>query len=104
MGFKAGYSLVRMSQPPPQEVQELFPNNPASSSSGSGGQPQVTKLSDERFALQKGVQTTFIDLQGTLKLYTVNWGEVPLGMAHDAPYLLGVLQSGSVEVRTEDPR
>ena len=94
VGFKSGYSLIKMSQS--QEVQELFPNN---SSSG----PQVTKLSDERFALQKGGQTTFIDLQGNMKLYTVNWGEVPAGIAHDAPYLIG-LQSGSVEVRTEDPR
>ena len=95
VGFKGEYSLIKMSQS--QEIQELFPNNASSS------RPQVTKLSDERFALQKGAQTTFIDLQGNLKLYTVNWGEVPAGLAHDPPYLLGV-QSGSVEVRTEDPR
>ncbi len=64
----------------------------------------MTLMSDgERFALGKDEQTTFIDLEGNMKLYAVQWSETPIALANDPPYLLAVLNK-SVEVRTDEPR
>ena len=80
----------------PQEMCELFPT-------GKNQDPSITLLSDERFALGKDEQTTFIDLEGNMNLVAVQWSEVPQAIAQDSPYMLAVL-SKTVEIRTDDPR
>ena len=60
-------------------------------------------MSDERFALGKDVQTTFVDLQGTLALDSITWSDKPVSVAHDPPYLVASLNN-SVEIRTESPK
>ena len=63
----------------------------------------MTLLQDDRFALDKDDQTTFITPAGKLNPKAVQWSEVPQAMVHDQPYLISVL-SRSVEVRTDEPR
>lgn len=75
---------------------ELFPT-------GKNQDPSITLLSDERFALGKDEQTTFIDLEGNMNLVAVQWSEVPQAIAQDSPYLLAVLGK-TVEIRTDEPR
>ena len=75
---------------------ELFPT-------GKNQDPSITLLSDERFALGKDEQTTFIDLEGNMNLVAVQWSEVPQAIAQDSPYMLAVL-SKTVEIRTDEPR
>ena len=75
---------------------ELFPT-------GKNQDPSITLLSDERFALGKDEQTTFIDLEGNMNLVAVQWNEVPQAIAQDSPYLLAVL-SKTVEIRADEPR
>ena len=60
-------------------------------------------MSDERFALGKDVQTTFVDLQGSLALDSITWSDKPVSVAHDPPYLVASLNN-SVEIRTESPK
>ena len=60
-------------------------------------------MSDERFALGKDVQTTFVDLEGTLALDSLTWSSKPVSVAHDPPYLVASL-SNSVEIKTESPK
>ena len=75
---------------------ELFPI-------GKNEESSVTLMSDERFALGKDVQTTFVDLQGSLALDSITWSDKPVSVAHDPPYLVASL-SNSVEIRTESPK
>ena len=75
---------------------ELFPI-------GKNEESSVTLMSDERFALGKDVQTTFVDLQGSLALDSITWSDKPVSVAHDPPYLVASLNN-SVEIRTESPK
>ncbi len=76
---------------------ELFPT-------GRNQDPSVMLMADcERFALGQDEKTTFIDLDGKMSESAVKWGETPLSVANDPPYLLAVL-SKCVEVRTDEPR
>ncbi len=95
VGFRGEYSLIKLGQQ--QDLYELFPT-------GKNQTPNVILLADkERFALGKDEQTTFIDLEGNLKLYVVTWSEPPLAVVQDLPYLLAVTPK-AVEVKTEEPR
>lgn len=93
VGFRGEYSLLRLAG---QEFDELFPT-------GRSQEPRVSLMQDERFALGKDDQTTFINCEGKMNLKAVQWSETPEDMVHDQPYLIGVL-SKSLEVRTEEPR
>jgi len=93
VGFRGEYSLLKLGG---QEMCELFPT-------GKNQEARVTLLQDDRFALGKDEQTTFISTDGNMNLQAVQWSEVPLDMIHDQPYLISVL-SKNIEVRTDEPR
>lgn len=95
LGARGEYSLVRLDDTE-QKSKELFPT-------GKNQEPRVTLMSDNRFALDKDEQTTFISSDGVLNPKAVQWSEVPVNMVHDSPYLVSVL-SKSVEIRCTEPR
>jgi len=102
VGLRGEYCLVRVGggssgDAGQEQLCELFPT-------GRNQEACVTLLDEERFALQKDEQTTFIDLDGNMKLYAVAWSEPPTQLTYDVPYLVATLPSGVVEVRTEEPR
>ena len=75
---------------------QLFPT-------GKNQDCSVTLTVDNRFALGKDDQTTFVDLTGKPALETVTWSSIPTSIAHDPPYLISTLND-TVEVRTENPK
>ena len=95
VGFRGEYALIKTSSSS-SDKNELFPT-------GKNSTASVSLMRDERFALAKDEQTTFIDLDGQMKLYAVSWSEPPLTLVHDPPYLVGVLDD-AVEVRVDKPR
>ena len=94
LGTKSEYSLLHVGVK--DTPSDLFPT-------GRNQEPRVTLLQDQRFALDKDDQTTFITSSGQLNPKAVQWSEVPLDMVHDQPYLISVL-SKTVEIRTDEPR
>ena len=64
-----------------QSISDLFPT-------GRNQEPRVTLLQDNRFALDKDDQTTFITAAGQLNPKAVQWSEVAQDMVHDQPYLI----------------
>jgi len=96
LGTRGEYSLYSVGRGDQETVQDLFPT-------GRNQEPKVTLLQDNRFALDKDDQTTFISPTGKLNPKAVQWSEVPQAMVHDQPYLVSVL-SKSVEIRTDEPR
>ena len=96
LGTRTEYSLYQVGRGSQETLTDLFPT-------GRNQEPRVTLLQDDRFALDKDDQTTFITAAGKLNPKAVQWSEVPQAMVHDQPYLISVL-SRSVEVRTDEPR
>ena len=96
LGTRAEYSLYQLGMEAGQQLQDLFPT-------GRSQEPRVTAMQDNRFALDKDDQTTFISSSGLLNPKAVQWSEPPLVTVHDQPYLVSVL-SKSVEIRTDEPR
>ena len=78
------------------ELCELFPT-------GKNQDCSVTLTADNRFALGKDDQTTFVDLSGTTALESLTWSGTPKSIANDPPYLISTL-SDFVEIRTETPK
>ena len=94
LGYKGEYNLVKLSDK--NEACELF-------QTGKSQEARVTLLNEQRFALAKDEQTTFIDLEGNMKRYAVNWTEIPSDMGVRP----SVLNLDDIQVpgdQTEEPR
>ena len=72
IGYRSEYGLVKLDSLDKFEVVELFPTSKSQENSS------VTLMSDERFALGKDDQTTFVDLGGKLALDSITWSEPPI--------------------------
>jgi len=93
IGLRGEYSLLQLTD---LKTTSLFPT-------GRNQDPHIILMKDDRFALNKDDQTTFISAEGKLNLQAVQWSEPPQEIVHDPPFLIGVL-SKSLEIRTEDPK
>ena len=107
VGFKTEYSIVKLdvggvigdskSTAPSAVTTELFPT-------GKTGEPNVTLLSNNQFALSNDSNTIFVNCDsGEMTPSALNWTESPIALAEDAPYLLSV-QANGVEIKTNEPR
>ncbi|XP_046383475.1 vam6/Vps39-like protein [Ischnura elegans] len=92
VGFKGEYCLLELTG----EQKELFPT-------GKNLEPSITRLADNSLALGKDSQTILMDTKGTpAQKFPIKWSDVPTHIAHDDPYLLGIVND-TVEVRSVDP-
>ncbi|XP_071441568.1 vam6/Vps39-like protein [Hetaerina americana] len=92
IGFKGEYCLLQITG----EQKDLFPT-------GKNLKPSITRLSDDSLALGKDSQTILMDTKGTpAQKFPIKWSDVPAHIAHDDPYLLGIVND-TVEVRSVDP-
>ena len=99
VAFRTEYSMVKLdsSAPGGSKTTELFPT-------GRVGEPNVTLLSNNHFALSNDSNTIFVNCDsGEMTTSALNWSEAPLAMAEDNPYLLSVQQK-AVEIKTNEPR
>jgi hypothetical protein len=99
VGYRSEYGMVKVNcggTPHAFELCELFPT-------GKNQEAKITLMSDERFALGKDEQTTFIGRDGQPALEALTWTETPQNMAYDPPFFVATLAS-SVEIRTETPK
>ncbi|XP_023931071.1 vam6/Vps39-like protein [Lingula anatina] len=94
VGFKRDYFLIKVES---GDLKELFPT-------GARMEPLVTKLSEDRLALQRDDMSVFINSEGNPVLkYGLNWSDIPAIMEHHPPYILAVLPK-YIEIRTISPR
>ncbi|KAF2900283.1 hypothetical protein ILUMI_05905 [Ignelater luminosus] len=94
VGFRGEYSLFELNG----QQQDLFPT-----SSSRSSDPCIMKVSDTTFALGREMQTVLVNVKGDAeKAKALRWSDIPIAMAWDEPYTLGVLPE-SVEVQTLDP-
>lgn len=94
VGFKRDYFTVKVKT---GETKELFPT-------GSMQQePIVTLYEGSGFIVGRDNMSIFIDPDGnpTMK-HPVKWSDIPLEVAYDPPYLIGILPK-AIEIRTVEP-
>ncbi len=97
VGFRSDYRLLKLnSQSKPVEILDLFPT-------GKSQDASVIRMADDRFALGRDDQTTFVDRDGEPSLEALNWSELPQAVTHDPPYIIAAL-GNSVEIRCENPK
>ncbi len=97
VGLRSEYRLLKLGAPHREvSMQELFPT-------GKSQDPSVIRMADDRFALVKDDQTTFVNRDGELALEALTWSELPLAVTHDPPYLIAALPN-SVEIKCEAPK
>jgi hypothetical protein len=99
VGFRTEYSLVKLDSAASggAVTTELFPT-------GRVGEPNVTLLSNNHFALSNDSNTIFVNCDsGEMTTSALNWTETTLALAQDNPYLLSV-QANGVEIKTNEPR
>ncbi|XP_076345716.1 vam6/Vps39-like protein [Tachypleus tridentatus] len=93
LGFKSEYTLLKISG----DQHEIFPT-------GRNQEPLIALLQDNKLALGRDDQTLFLDSEAKPILkFPLPWSEVPVCLAHDPPYLIGVLPS-IIEIRTIETR
>ncbi|CAH0560450.1 unnamed protein product [Brassicogethes aeneus] len=97
VGFRGEYALIEFKDSK-IEYTDLFPT-----SSTRSNDPCIVKVSENTFALCRESQTVLVNVNGqTDRNKALRWSDVPLTMAWDEPYALGVF-SDSLEVQTLEP-
>ncbi|KAJ8942577.1 hypothetical protein NQ318_010385 [Aromia moschata] len=95
VGFRGEYALFKLNG----EQKDLFPT----SSSTRSSDPCIVRVSDMTFALCRESQTVLVNVKGeTERNKALRWSDVPVTLAWDEPYALGVL-TDSIEVLTLEP-
>ncbi|XP_044728700.1 vam6/Vps39-like protein [Chrysoperla carnea] len=94
VGFRGEYTLFELSG----KQSELFPT-----SSNRSSEPCITRISDNIIALGRESQTVLVNNQGSAETNKVlKWSSIPLAMAWDDPYALGLLGE-TVDIHTVEP-
>lgn len=95
LGLRSEYSLIKVTGDP-KELFTIGDKHP---------EPLVVLLSGNRFALGRNENTYFLDAAGSPILkYPIAWSEIPISLTDDPPYLVSVLPSSFIEVRTIEPK
>ncbi|VEN61538.1 unnamed protein product, partial [Callosobruchus maculatus] len=82
----------------PGKYTDLFPTSSTRSS-----EPCITKVSQTTFALCRESQSVIVNVKGeTERNKALRWSEIPINIAWDEPYALGIITDG-IEVLTLEP-
>lgn len=66
---------------------------------------EVTTLDGDRLALGRDSSTYILDKEGTpVYKYAVQWSECPISILDSSPYLISLLPSSMIEIRTIEPK
>nr|XP_023015227.1 vam6/Vps39-like protein isoform X1 [Leptinotarsa decemlineata] len=94
VGYRGEYALLELDG----KHTDLFPTSSTRSS-----EPCLIRVSDTTFALCRENQTVIVNVKGETEMNkALRWSDVPVTMAWDEPYALGILND-SIEVLTLDP-
>ncbi|XP_072391352.1 vam6/Vps39-like protein [Diabrotica undecimpunctata] len=94
IGYKGEYALLELNG----KQSSLFPT-----SSTRLNEPCMTRVSDTTFALCRETQTVLVNVKGeTERNKALRWSDIPITLAWDEPYALGILND-SIEVLTLEP-
>lgn len=99
VGYKSEYNLIKLKT---NDSEEEFKN--LSATGGKQPEPIIRLLQDDKVSVNRDENTYVLDKDGDPYLkYSISWSDIPLNIAEDYPYLISLLSSSIVEVRTIEP-
>lgn len=98
IGYKSEYDLIKLTGGPEDEVKNL------SATGGKQPEPTIRLLHDEKVSINRDENTYILDQNGDPHLkYSISWTDIPSNISEDYPYLIALLPSSIIEVRTIEP-
>lgn len=100
VGYRSEYNLIKLNQSSEgkDEIKQLPPTG------SKQIEPTIKVISDNKLSISKEENTYILDLSGESHLkYSITWSDIPLTIAEDYPYLIALLPSSIIEVRTIEP-
>lgn len=99
VGYKSEYDLIKLTGGMTEgEVKNL------SATGGRQPEPIIKILHDEKVSINRDENTYILDQNGDPHLkYSITWSDIPTDLVEDYPYLIALLPSSIVEVRTIEP-
>lgn len=97
VGYKSDYDLIRLTGGE-EEIKNL------SATGGKQLEPTIRLLHDDKVSINRDENTYILEQNGDPHLkYSISWSDIPGSLAEDYPYLIALLPSSIVEVRTIEP-
>lgn len=97
IGYKSEYDLIKLASGQEEEIKNL-------SATGGKTEPMIRLLHDNKASINRDQNTYILDQNGDPYLkYPIGWSDIPENIAEDYPYLVALLPSSIVEVRTIEP-
>uniref|UniRef100_A0A6G1S3W6 Vam6/Vps39-like protein n=1 Tax=Aceria tosichella TaxID=561515 RepID=A0A6G1S3W6_9ACAR len=99
IGYKSEYDLIKLTSGTTEgEIKNL------SATGGRQPEPIVRILHDDKVSINRDENTYILDQNGDPYLkYSITWSDIPLNIAENYPYLIALLPSSIIEVRTIEP-
>lgn len=98
LGYRSQYDLIKLSGGPDEAKKNL------SATGGKQPEPTITLLQDDKVSINRDENSYILDQDGEPYLnYPIGWTDIPTSIAEDYPYLLALLPSSIIEVRTIKP-
>lgn len=99
VGYKSEYELIRLTSGNTDgEMKNL------SATGCRQPEPIIKILHDDKVSINRDENTYILDQHGDPHLkYSITWSDIPISIAENYPYLVALLPSSIVEVRTIEP-
>lgn len=98
IGYKSEYELINLVAESGEEVKNL------SSTGTKQSEPTIRLLHDDKVSINKDENTYILDQNGDPYLkYSISWSDIPANLTEDYPYLIALLPSSIIEIRTVEP-
>lgn len=98
VGYKSEYDLIKLTGGPDDEIKNL------TATGGKQPEPIIRILHDDKVGIGRDENTYILDQNGDPSLkYSITWSDIPLNIVEDYPYLIALLPSSIVEIRTIEP-
>lgn len=99
LGYKSEYDVIKLTGGAEEgEVKNL------SATGGKQQEPTIRVLQNDKVSINRDENTYILDQHGNPQFkYSISWSDIPLNLAEDYPYLIALLPSSIIEVRTIEP-
>lgn len=98
IGYRSEYDLIKLAGSRQEETKNL------SATGGKQPEPMIKLLQDDKVSINRDENTYILDQEGDPYLkYALCWSDIPINMVEDYPYLVALLPSSIVEIRTIEP-
>lgn len=98
VGYKSEYDMINLSSESTNDIKNL------SATGGKQPEPIIKQLHNNKVCINRDENTYILDQNGDPHLkYSITWSDIPTNLCEDYPYLVALLPSSIIEIRTIEP-